>query len=178
MLVRRIPDNASVLDVGCGNGVIADLINRTNPSASFQGLEVKPRPSCLIPCIAYDGENFPVPDSCFDICMFVDVLHHTQHLGRLLNEAKRVSRRYVLIKDHLCESSADHAVLAFMDWVGNHAHGVGLTYNYQSKARWNDLFSSSGFRTVDWTENVPLYPAPFDKLFGRRLHFLGMFETR
>ncbi len=175
-LAELVPSGTALLDVGCGDGTIAYLIGQTTAQVSIQGLELTPRPSCLIECGRFDGTTIPLPESSVDMCLFVDVLHHTDHIEGLLREARRVARRHVLIKDHLCESRFDHAVLSFMDWVGNHPHGVRLLYNYQSKAQWSGILSASGLRPVNWNEVLPLYPPPFNLLFGRGLHFVALCE--
>src|SRR5271169_4554492 len=101
MLAQQIPPGASVLDVGCGDGTIASLIVQLRPDISLQGVEFLVRPECKIPCHAFDGVTLPFPERSFDVCMFVDVLHHARDLRVLLREAARVTRTYVLIKDHL-----------------------------------------------------------------------------
>jgi len=127
----------------------------------------------LIECKEFNGTTIPLSESSVDMCLFVDVLHHAVHIEGLLREARRVARRYVLIKDHLCESRFDHAVLSFMDWVGNRAHGVVLPYNYQSKIQWNRILSACGLYPVSWNEVLPLYPPPFNLLFGRGVTLFG-----
>ncbi|MGH9397746.1 MAG: class I SAM-dependent methyltransferase [Terriglobia bacterium] len=176
LLAEICPVRSAILDVGCGNGTIGFLINQIKPDISIQGLEVMARRSCLIKCIPFDGANIPLPESSADVCMFVDVLHHTLNIEGLLREAGRVARRYIIIKDHLCESWLDKAALKFMDWAGNRAHGVSLPYNYQSKAEWYRLFCSSSLRIVQWNQKIPLYPRPFSPLFGRSLHFIALLE--
>jgi len=108
--------------------------------------------------------------------MFVDVLHHTRGIQQLLSEASRVSRRFVLIKDHLAESRFDFKTLQFMDWVGNRPHGVVLPFNYQSRHQWDQFFSAVGLAVRDWQDRIALYPPPFGLLFGRRLHFVALLE--
>ncbi len=125
-----IPPGSSVLDIGCGTGQLANMIMQHNAGISIRGVEVSARPSCLIEYSIYNGVNIPHDDNSFDVCMFVDVLHHALQIQELLRDAKRVSRRYILIKDHLCESSLDRITLALMDWVGNRPHKVVLPYNY------------------------------------------------
>jgi ubiquinone/menaquinone biosynthesis C-methylase UbiE len=176
VLADLVPPGTALLDVGCGDGTIAYLIGQTTPTVSIQGLEVMPRRSCLIECRGFNGTTLPLPESSVDICLFVDVLHHTDHIEGLLREARRVARRYVLIKDHLCESRFHHAVLSFMDWVGNRAHGVVLRYNYQSKVQWYRILSACGLRPVSWNGALPLYPPPFNLVFGRGLHFVALCE--
>jgi SAM-dependent methyltransferase len=163
----------TVLDIGCGDGTIARLLAERRPDLAIEGVEVIPRPTCQIPCRAFDGAKLPFADCSFDICLFVDVLHHTTDVTQLLREAARVSRSYVVLKDHLSENSFDHATLRAMDWVGNRPHGVTLTYNYQSLSQWQQHFAACGLRTAQLSTALPLYPFPFSQLFGRKLHFVA-----
>lgn len=173
-LAERIPDGSGVLDVGCGNGVIGHLLHECKPTISVTGLEVAPRPSCLISCAGFDGLRIPLRSESIDVCLFVDVLHHTDDIAALLREAARVSRSHILIKDHLAENGLARQTLKFMDWVGNRGHGVRLPYNYQSAADWCRIFSECRLRIENWDQNIRLYPRPFDKIFGRKLHFVGL----
>jgi SAM-dependent methyltransferase len=174
MLAAQIPQCASVLDIGCGDGTIGSLIAQLRPDISIQGVEFLVRPGCKIECRAFDGSSLPFPDSSFDVCFFVDVLHHTKDPAVLLREAVRVSRSFVLLKDHLDENALDDVTLRFMDWVGNRPHGVVLTYNFQSRKEWADHFSRCGLEEANWTTRVPLYPPPFSLLVGRGLHFVSL----
>lgn len=175
-LAAEIPPDSLVLDIGCGDGAIASLIRKQAPTIRIEGIEFAPRPQCLIDCKLFDGATIPDPSASFDVCMLVDVLHHTQNIQRLLAEAARVSRRYVLIKDHLMENWMDFVTLRFMDWVGNRPHGVVLPYDFQSRKQWERHFSATGLRVVHWTERIPLYPFPFSAVFGRGLHYVALLE--
>ena len=174
MLAAQVPPRAAVLDIGCGDGTIGSLIAKLRPDVSIQGVESLVRPECKIECRAFDGSSLPFPDDSFDVCLFVDVLHHTQDPAILLHEAVRVSRSFVLLKDHLDENIFDHLTLRFMDWVGNRPHDVVLTYNYQSRADWEEYFSKCGLAETNWTTRVQLYPPPVSLLAGRGLHFVSL----
>jgi len=174
MLAAQIPPSASVLDIGCGDGAIGTLIAQIRPDIAIQGVEFLVRPECKIECTAFDGSSLPFPSDTFDVCLFVDVLHHTQDPAILLHEAVRVSRSFVLLKDHLDESILDHVTLRFMDWVSNRPHGVVLTYNYQSRREWAEYFLRCGLAETTWTTRVPLYPPPVSVLAGRGLHFVSL----
>ena len=174
MLAAQIPQGSSVLDIGCGDGTVGSLIAQLRPDVSIQGVEFLVRPGCRIECRPFDGSALPFPEACFDVCLLVDILHHTQDPAILLREAWRVTRSLVLLKDHLDENFIDHVTLGFMDWVGNRPHGVVLTYNYRSRKQWAEYFSSCGLAEVNWTTQVPLYAWPLRLLAGRRLHFVSL----
>lgn len=175
-LAEMLPDSGEVLDIGCGNGQIAELIAVNKPGLQFRGLEIMARPQCRIRCDLFDGHRLPLPDGSVDACLFVDVLHHTGDPRELLREAARVTRRYVVLKDHLSESALDFQTLKLMDWVGNRPHGVVLPYNYCSRQQWDKIFAASGLRVARWVESVPLYPFPASLIFGRHLHFVCRLE--
>ena len=176
MLAQQIPPGASVLDIGCGDGAIASLIAQLRPDISIQGVEFLVRPGCKITCHSFDGVTLPFPDGAFDLCLFVDVLHHTKDVSVLLREAARVTRTFVLIKDHLNDEFLAGATLRFMDWVGNRPHGVPLPYNYQGRRQWSEHFAACGLDEAHCTTQVPLYPAPLSFIFGRQLHFVALLK--
>lgn len=171
-----LPQAARVLDIGCGDGTIAALLTEQRADLTIEGVEYAPRPTCRIPCRAFDGVRLPFADASFDACLFVDVLHHTPDVTLLLREATRVARSAVVLKDHLSEGFLDHAVLRVMDWVGNRPHGVVLPYNYQSKRQWERHFAVCGLQAARFTTDVPLYPFPFSLIFGRQLHFVAQLK--
>jgi len=176
ILAKQIPQGASVLDIGCGDGTIGSLIKGLRPDISIQGVEFLVRPECKIECRVFDGAALPFPDASFDVCLFVDVLHHTQDPAILLQEAARVSRSFVLLKDHLVENILDDATLRLMDWVGNRPHGVVLTYNYQSRREWEEFFARCGLAETNWITRLPLYGPPMSLVAGRGLHFVSLLK--
>lgn len=178
VLAQHLRPSQSVLDIGCGDGSIAAVLQQQVSGLEIRGVETHLRPECKIRCQPYDGSSLPFPDSTVDVCLLVDVLHHTADVASLLKEATRVSRSNVLIKDHLDENLLDHLTLKLMDWVGNRAHGVRLTYNYQSREAWDRHFAALGLTKLSWQEDVPLYPPPVSWIAGRRLHFVALLRKR
>ncbi|WP_267356128.1 MULTISPECIES: class I SAM-dependent methyltransferase [unclassified Methylobacterium] len=169
-LTGLLPRDATVLDVGCGDGTIAGLCRTIRPDIHVEGIDVFVRPSTVIPVSAFDGKTLPFPDQSWDVVTFIDVLHHTEDPGQLLREAARVARRYVILKDHLSENSLDRLSLSLMDWIGNAPHGVALTYNYQSSQQWKNLFARAHLQADAETRDIPLYVFPLNLVFGRNLH--------
>jgi SAM-dependent methyltransferase len=170
-----IPDSVfSLLDVGAGTGEMAQAVNSFRPELNVSGVDVYIRPKTFIPIVKYDGNTLPFDDCTFDAVMIVDVLHHCNDPVAVLKECARVSKQFVIIKDHVSDSSCDEKVLKFMDWVGNRAHGVILPYNYLSSSNWNSAFIEAGLKKVSLTNQLNLYPMPFDIIFGGTLHCLHL----
>jgi len=160
--------------VGCGDGTIAKTLKETVPGLEVTGVEYSPRANCAIPCTGFDGANLPFADGSFDGCMFIDVLHHSVDPLSVLQDATRVCRKFILIKDHLAENAIDHWTLRLMDWVGNRPHGVVLPYAYLANAQWVELYRDAGLTEKEKNRRVPLYPFPFSLIFGRGLHFVSL----
>jgi SAM-dependent methyltransferase len=165
-----------VLDIGCGDGTIARLIADSRPDISIEGVETSPRANCQIRCMSYDGQKLPFQNQSFDVCLLVDVLHHTDNIAGVLGEASRVSRCFLLIKDHLSENALDYLTLKVMDWCGNIHHTVRTPFTYQSHRAWKQHFTNCNLIASSWTTRVPLYAFPVSLLAGRGLHFVSLLQ--
>jgi SAM-dependent methyltransferase len=121
----------------------------------------------------YDGSSFPFDDDSFDVVIFMDVLHHTDHALDLLQEANRVCKQFIIVKDHLCDSTFASHTLAFMDWIGNRSHGVALPYNYWSSGQWRQVWQELGTSPDITVSDIGLYPWFAKPLFENGLHFIA-----
>jgi len=171
-----LPENAKVLDIGCGDGQLGLLLQLARPDLQIEGVDVLLRPHTAIPVGGFDGRHLPFPDRSVDIALFVDVLHHCEWATALMAEAARVARHSIVIKDHLAEGFLARPLLRFMDFIGNAGHGVVLPYIYWSRQQWLEVFSELRWDISTWTEDLKLYPFPANWLFGRNLHFLAQFQ--
>ncbi len=177
-LAERIPENARVLDIGCGSGDIAKCIMALRPDVTIEGVDVYVRGETAIPIKEFDGKSIPAEDGEYDIAMLVDVLHHADDPAALLGEASRVAANGVLVKDHFEDGFLAGPTLRFMDWVGNASHGVRLPYNYLSRSEWEKVWDKHALEPKGLKKKLGLYPAPFDMLFERGLHFVSMLAPR
>ena len=178
MFANLIPENASVLDVGCGEGSIDSLILGQRPDISIRGADVLVRAQTRIPVDLLDGETLPFAADSFDVVLLVDVLHHSEDPIGLLREVTRIARGTILVKDHICERALDRHLLEFMDWVGNARHGVPLLSNYWSRQQWSEAFAKLGLVNERWNAKLGLYPLPAGWVFDRSLHFLAELKKR
>ena len=65
-LSQVIPRHVSVLDVGCGYGLLARSIGQLRPDLAFQGIEVLLRPETHIEVDQFDGSTIPFSEFEFD----------------------------------------------------------------------------------------------------------------
>jgi SAM-dependent methyltransferase len=172
-----MPASATILDVGCGSGLISWNLQQLSPGRQFTGIDVVERDTCMIPYQIYDGDVLPFAPASFDYVLFVDVLHHALDAERLLAQAKRIARQGIVLKDHYCESALDYYTLALMDWFGNAQYGVSLPNSYKSTREWRELFGRLGVHEIRTVTDIGLYPVPFNLIFGRGLHFVSILEA-
>lgn len=177
-LADLIPQNSEVLDIGCGDGLIAQLIMQKRSDLSFQGIDIHVRNRTRIPVEPFDGRSIPYGNAAFDAVMLIDVLHHAENPLGLLEEALRVSRTIILIKDHTLKGFLAEPILRFMDQIGNLRHGVALRYDYWPEQRWLTTFESLGVKVTAWDPHLGLYPWPARWIFERSLHFLARLDKR
>jgi SAM-dependent methyltransferase len=128
----------------------------------------------IMTATATTGTRLPFADNSFDFAMFIDVLHHTEDPLKLLREALRVTRKGVIIKDHIVKGFLAYPILRAMDWVGNAPYGVVLPYNYLSEDEWQSAFKSLSLKFDAKLTELGLYPKPFSFFFDRQLHFISL----
>jgi len=169
---QLFPSDATVLDVGSGDGGLAAAILDRKATLHFKGIDTLVREQTHIPVDVFDGQTIPAADKSHDYVLFSDVLHHTEDPMILLREAVRVARRGLVIKDHLVRGLLAKPTLRFMDQVGNRRFGVNLPHNYWRPAQWDTAFDELNLHPETYTTHLGLYPFWANWCFGRGLHFI------
>ena len=172
-LAELIRPNASVLDVGCGDGRLAAQLARARPDLSIEGVDRLVRPATAITVRPYDGDRLPYAAHSVDVILLLDTLHHTPDPFVLLTEAVRVARTSLIIKDHLCDTWLARPILRWMDRIGNARHGVALPYTYWTTRQWREALAALGTTIRLWRTELGLYPWPTRWLCERSLHVLA-----
>ena len=175
-LAELLPRDASVLDVGSGDGLLARRVLDVRADLRITGVDVLRRDTSFIPVELFDGSRLPYADRQFDVVLMVDVLHHALNQDALLEETVRVAKRAVVIKDHIVQGPLALETLRFMDWVGNARHGVALPYSYWTEDQWRMRFARLQLRVVVMRQKLGLYPWPGSLIFERGLHFIAVLE--
>jgi SAM-dependent methyltransferase len=94
----------TLLDAGCGEGFVADILQRELPSAQFTGFDVledsvklarlrNPRGTFTVG----DIYNIDHEDNSFDVVYCFEVLEHLHEPDRALREMARVARNKVIL---------------------------------------------------------------------------------
>jgi SAM-dependent methyltransferase len=89
---------ASVVDIGCGNGVFTLYLR--NRAKSVVGLDFSAHMLKENPCrslIQADVASLPLDSGSFDVAFEANVLHHLDHPSQVVSEMARVARRWVVL---------------------------------------------------------------------------------
>ena len=172
-------DSASFLDVGTGDGSMAELLQSKYPNITISGVDVIERGDCKIPFKLYDGIKIPHEDKSFDYVLLLNMLHHTPDASVVLKEAVRVCRKGIIIKDHLANNILSKAILTAMEYLNPNAHDLrNMPLNFYSKSEWEELFIKLNLRCTIYKDEFPSYGKFFDIFFGRNKHFIGMYVSQ
>jgi len=143
-LKQLVEGAKEILDVGCGDGAIGAQLMEAHGGLKATGIEIVDSPGALIPTKQYDGKRIPFPDESFDLVMATDVLHHTPDIPAMLKEMARVSKRYVLVKDHTVYGFFSRAWISLIDFATNVPFGIHCEYNYPSLETWRRYMDEVG----------------------------------
>jgi SAM-dependent methyltransferase len=153
----------SLLDIGCGNGLIADLAR--GHFKEIQLLDVvRYLPNALhLPFKLYT-EGQPLIDHPFDTVLLLTVLHHSKNPVELLKLAWNATAKHLIIIEsvvdvHKAEPSASYELLglpiedqiafaAFVDWFYNRVlhNDVPVPYNFTTPEQWRSIFLENNMR--------------------------------
>lgn len=151
-----------ILSIGCGDGSIEYLISQ-NKHIEIQGLEITDCKKPKIPIKIYKGGRFPFRNKAFDETIFVYSLHHTKNrneLEQMMRESIRVSKKNIIILDHVYDNFFDKFSLSMWDYFGNKIKNfnVKVTFNYLKEGEWLKLFENLNL-------HVEMKKHPFDSIF-------------
>jgi len=142
----KVESTTEILDVGGGHGGLGDQVKAVAvPDAlDWECIDVAES----VRCAAFDGESLPHDSDSKDIVIFNYVLHHAaDNTIPLLQHARRIARKYVVVVEDLKGENIDHAQQNFdHEW-----HGT-----FRGPKEWRSLFSLVGLRLVHEANPKPL----------------------
>ena len=98
----RLIDSGKVLDVGCGDGLFLGMLKQKKIESvgvdiSEEGVKKCRSNNLEASQCDFSVNKLPFPDNEFDYVVALDVLEHLYNPEHLLKEAKRVSKKYIII---------------------------------------------------------------------------------
>ncbi|MGZ3647831.1 MAG: methyltransferase domain-containing protein, partial [Syntrophales bacterium] len=141
--IRRLKEvtaeqcEGSTLDVGCANGDSTAIMKRHNPSLDLTGLEltdwgyqeaIKNHPE--LEFVQGDAKELPFPDQSFDTVVLDHIIEHFSDPVPLILEAKRVTRKRVIIGIPIMHlNDPDHKIAWRLDDFRNLLLGFFPSYS-------------------------------------------------
>ncbi len=148
-----------VLDLGCGNTVVAACVAST-AQVRIVGLDRLSFSRRPVPLVLYGGGAVPFRDRSFDTVLLAFVLHHCDDGGRAtLAEARRVARRQILVLEDAYEHRLERLVTRCVDRLLNRLENpaISLPLRFRRTAEWQRLFADLELR-VDVARTVRTTP--------------------
>lgn len=143
---KNIPPHSKVLDVGGGWGFYYEPMARRGHHLTVLDVVKPGLQKC--PVIVYDGGRFPFPDKSFDVTLFITVLHHISDLERTVLEARRVTRKVIIVVEDLYHHQAGRFWTILRDRIYN-MEFFGHPCNFKTRTEWVRFFEEKGFESVE-----------------------------
>lgn len=137
-----IQPGQSVLDTGCGNGIVGAMIAERF-GCKVTGTDILNYVKTGLPFVPLaDGGALPFGDQSFDVVMLNDMLHHVPSDGqmKLIREALRVGKQVLVYEVE------PGAYVSFTDWLPNKIHQplMRISLSHRSAEAWQAAFKELG----------------------------------
>lgn len=132
-----------VLDVGCGNGLVSQVLKETL-GLDLWGTDIQDYRKTEIPFTVMETPHaLPFHETSFEAILFNDVLHHVQHSEPLLIEASRLTDQIFIFEDK------ESWLLKLVDIGLNKLYfaDMPVPLTFKSSEEWISLFSKLGFQS-------------------------------
>lgn len=139
-IIPFLPQNTDkrILDIGSGSCNVADILIKKRHNVTLLDIQNHSFVNSLSPTI-YDGINIPFKNDQFDISLLLFVLHHTPRPESLLAEAKRVSKKIIVLED-IIKSKIHKHLTGALDAVMNLEFDK-QPHSNKKNSEWLDIFS-------------------------------------
>ncbi len=155
-LLKNLPVDAKILEVGCGAGQFIRAIKQILPKSECYGFDVSEvainkakETNDGVNYVLGPGDRWPLQDSFFDAVVIYDVLEHVESVEQTMAEIKRVLKSEGAVYAFIpCEGdglSMWHA-LRFSKKLDTLTNKYAGHINRYSRARWQQIFVQSGFQ--------------------------------
>ncbi len=153
-----VPKGAKIIDFGCGDGQVTQLLQDTYNFTDIVGYEIKsyPAPHVTIPIKMFDGFKTHEEENTFDVCLLTNVAHHEAENQKMLEEIGRIMKlnsKLVVIETVPTEDTHSAFEINFLnDYFYNrlfHQADIPVPGSYELTENWPHRFASVGFALRD-----------------------------
>ena len=145
-----LPKQSLVLDIGGGWGFYGAPLSERGHHLTVLDV-VKPGYQKTPVVICEPGNPLPFPDQSFDVSMLVTVLHHIPDPESVLREAKRVTRKRLIVIEDLYHHALGRLWTQWRDQLYN-IEFFGHPCQFRKKEEWLAAFDSLGFKLLEVKE--------------------------
>ena len=145
-----------VLDIGLGNGFVAKQI-MDYYNVYMEGVDVVDYNDTNIKNTIYNGLNLPFKSSSFDCVLILQTLHHCTDQIQVLKEAKRVSKKRMIIMEDVYDNKFEKLMTFMHDYISNKRKGVDCPYYFHNKQEWEKIFKNLKLKIEKETDTVSKY---------------------
>lgn len=147
-----INKSEKILDIGAGGGWIGKEIQKRK-GASVTLLDIIDFNQTDLNFILYDGKNIPFPDNYFDTSLLIFTLHHCNYPLKVLEEAKRVTKKKIIIVEDIPTFWLNKIFLYFWDIWTNlpsliRPPGENITFNFKTIPGWQKIFNDFQLKII------------------------------
>lgn len=151
MLTRWTSPWSRILDIGCGSGALAHILESELGYSSVYNVDVIDLHRYpLRRYLVCNTAALPFDDGSFDLTALNFVLHHIPDEQKIpvLREAARVTRGYIFILEDTPEHLVDHACNWLHGWTWRLRHGHDADFGFHARATWKTIFAALGLEVA------------------------------
>jgi hypothetical protein len=144
-LISELGTIDQAIDVGAGDGWAAKTLMEEGLILQCRPVDILRRQEVVLEPLLYDGTTLPFEDRSMTLAYAIDAAHHAADPVRFVRELARVSRRWVVLKDHTYRSVIGAWMLRLLDEIGNRRFAIGSPGHYQAGDSWFAVLRGEGF---------------------------------
>ncbi len=138
----------NILDIGSGYGSYSEILMQSGHNVTCIDIVNKSLSKQTSP-VLFDGKNIPFNDNCFDTALLMFILHHANQQVYLLNEAKRVSKNYLIVAEDIIQNPVDIVLSWLHLWTSVWSKGERP---FHSDMKWQKIFQECGLELISTTD--------------------------
>lgn len=164
-ILPHLPPQGSLLEVGCGHGLLTNWIQQHYPLCRILGTDVNPQRIAAARQTLLGRKNiqFHIADGLestketYDCILFFDLLHHleaSQHLSSLRKARARLNPGgKIIVKEMFKERSLSH----FLGWLHDKIVTQGEKTCYRRAEEWISLAGQAGLQLTHFRKGYKFW---------------------